>query len=337
MNPYSPKPLWARAPRRSPSAGRFEEAHAVLEQAVAEHPNLAEAWLRLADFRLDRLNDPDGALAAVEPALYLDPQSAAVRQSFIDIRDRFRALGELPPDTAPSRPANDRARRQHDSPPPRRWPLAAAGRRGVAVAGVDLHGRPEDRVLGAGEARGHARRDEARSAPTASACRSSGICSRPTRSRETRPFAAGGGADPRNYSAEKWDRYDRIVTTAQSLGLEGPVQPHLAGSALGHPVTAARATSRTASGRTPRSSGTSSRRSARATRARSRTRPPRQGDDGAVRRLQADAELPGAAADLPAGHHRPDARTTRTRRTRGRSCRVSTPGRSGTSRTCPAG
>ena len=37
---------------------------------------------------------------------------------------------------------------------------------------------------------------------------------------ETRPFAAGAGADPRNYSAEKWDRYDRIVTTAQKLGLK---------------------------------------------------------------------------------------------------------------------
>ena len=37
---------------------------------------------------------------------------------------------------------------------------------------------------------------------------------------ETRPFGEGGGADPRNYSAEKWDRYDRILTTAQSLGLK---------------------------------------------------------------------------------------------------------------------
>ncbi len=37
---------------------------------------------------------------------------------------------------------------------------------------------------------------------------------------ETRPFPAGGGADPRNYSAEKWDRYDRIVTTAQKVGLK---------------------------------------------------------------------------------------------------------------------
>lgn len=37
---------------------------------------------------------------------------------------------------------------------------------------------------------------------------------------QTRPFAEGAGADPRNYSAEKWDRYDRIVTTAQKLGLK---------------------------------------------------------------------------------------------------------------------
>ena len=42
----------------------------------------------------------------------------------------------------------------------------------------------------------------------------------PAADSETRPFAPGGGADPRSYSAEKWDRYDRIVTTAQSLGLK---------------------------------------------------------------------------------------------------------------------
>jgi hypothetical protein len=99
VNPYSPKPLWALAAALT-SADRFEEAEATLEMAVAEHPNLAQAWLRLADFRLDRLDDPAGALDAVEPALYLDPQSAAVRQSFIDIRDRFRELGDLPAETA---------------------------------------------------------------------------------------------------------------------------------------------------------------------------------------------------------------------------------------------
>lgn len=37
---------------------------------------------------------------------------------------------------------------------------------------------------------------------------------------ETQPFPPGAGADPHNYSAEKWDRYDRIVTTAEALGLK---------------------------------------------------------------------------------------------------------------------
>ena len=37
---------------------------------------------------------------------------------------------------------------------------------------------------------------------------------------ETQPFPSGAGADPRSYSAEKWDRYDRIVTTAQKVGLK---------------------------------------------------------------------------------------------------------------------
>ena len=104
VNDLSPKPLWARAAALT-AASEFEEAHDVLQQAVAEHPNLADAWLRLADFRLDRLNDPYGALEASEAAVYLDPQSYAVRQNFIDIRDRFRAMGVLPPETAPQVPA----------------------------------------------------------------------------------------------------------------------------------------------------------------------------------------------------------------------------------------
>jgi hypothetical protein len=37
---------------------------------------------------------------------------------------------------------------------------------------------------------------------------------------QNQPFAPGAGADPRNYAAEKWDRYDRIVTTAQQVGLK---------------------------------------------------------------------------------------------------------------------
>jgi hypothetical protein len=42
----------------------------------------------------------------------------------------------------------------------------------------------------------------------------------PDRDAQAAPFPPGGGADPRNYSAEKWDRYDRIVTTAQKVGLK---------------------------------------------------------------------------------------------------------------------
>lgn len=34
-----------------------------------------------------------------------------------------------------------------------------------------------------------------------------------------RPFPPGAGADPRNYAAEKWDRYDRIVVAARKVGL----------------------------------------------------------------------------------------------------------------------
>jgi hypothetical protein len=102
VNELSPKPLWAEAAVLT-NAEHFAGAESVLEQAAAEHPNLADAWLRLADFRLD-LGMTHEALEALEPALYLDPQSAAMQLSFIQIRDHLRAAGELPGETAPPAP-----------------------------------------------------------------------------------------------------------------------------------------------------------------------------------------------------------------------------------------
>ena len=63
-----------------------------------EHRKDPQAWLRLADFQLYVLDDPQKALAALDQALYLDPLSGPIRDSFIKARARLRAQGKLPPE-----------------------------------------------------------------------------------------------------------------------------------------------------------------------------------------------------------------------------------------------
>ena len=77
-------------------AGRNSDALAVFERAVAEHRKDPQAWLRLADFQLYELDDPEAALAALDQALYLDPLSRVIRDSFIEARARLRQRGLLP-------------------------------------------------------------------------------------------------------------------------------------------------------------------------------------------------------------------------------------------------
>ncbi len=49
---------------------------------MRKQPSSTDAWLRLAQFELDR-GDPQAALRAVGPALYLDPRSQAVQQLWL--------------------------------------------------------------------------------------------------------------------------------------------------------------------------------------------------------------------------------------------------------------
>ena len=97
IDPLAIKPAFAEAAVHQ-RAGRNEDALAVFEAIVAEHPKDPQAWLRLADFRLYELDEPQEALAALDRALYLDPMSVAARDSFIEARARLRAAGILPPE-----------------------------------------------------------------------------------------------------------------------------------------------------------------------------------------------------------------------------------------------
>src|SRR4029077_21029609 len=57
------------------NGGRQQAAEATLSQLAAEQPGNPTAWLRLAQFRLLQLNDPDGAIAAIRPVLYQSPNN----------------------------------------------------------------------------------------------------------------------------------------------------------------------------------------------------------------------------------------------------------------------
>lgn len=97
IDPLAIKPLFAEAAVHQ-RAGDEVAALAVFRRAAAEHPKDPQAWLALADFQLYELDDPEGAVAALEQALYLDPVSDAARDSFLEARSRLRERGVLPPE-----------------------------------------------------------------------------------------------------------------------------------------------------------------------------------------------------------------------------------------------
>ncbi len=86
-NPLAVDPLFELAAIEH-ARGRTPEAQRALERAVELQPASAEAWRRLGRFRLDVLNDPDGALRAFQAAYYLDPRSP---ESTSDVIEASRA------------------------------------------------------------------------------------------------------------------------------------------------------------------------------------------------------------------------------------------------------
>ena len=75
INPLSLDPLYALWTIES-AAGRKSVARRALEQAVRLQPDNPDPWVRLAQFELNTLKRPKVALAAIRPALYLDPRSS---------------------------------------------------------------------------------------------------------------------------------------------------------------------------------------------------------------------------------------------------------------------
>jgi hypothetical protein len=101
VDSLSPKPLLVRATAED-AAGSPLAAQRTLEQAVREHPANAGTWLRLSEFQLARLRRPALALQTLRGAIYLDPRSTQVQQTFFDARAQLRAQTPVPPPPANS-------------------------------------------------------------------------------------------------------------------------------------------------------------------------------------------------------------------------------------------
>jgi tetratricopeptide (TPR) repeat protein len=73
-DPLSADPLFELA-AIDQARGDLKGAESALERAVRIEPATAEAWRQLGELRLNALNDPRGAIRALQAAYYLDPHS----------------------------------------------------------------------------------------------------------------------------------------------------------------------------------------------------------------------------------------------------------------------
>ncbi len=89
-DPLNPQPLFAEAAAQA-AAGEREVAAHTLERAVLRYPGDPEAWLRLARFQLEALDEPRAALSTVRGALYLDPKGSRPAELFLQARAASRA------------------------------------------------------------------------------------------------------------------------------------------------------------------------------------------------------------------------------------------------------
>jgi hypothetical protein len=82
LNPLSVQPYFELAVVED-AAGNEKAATLLLEHAVQLQPASAEAWLRLGDYYLFSLGEPDRAQPFLRGALFLDPESSAGRSSYV--------------------------------------------------------------------------------------------------------------------------------------------------------------------------------------------------------------------------------------------------------------
>jgi predicted Zn-dependent protease len=112
-NPLSVEPLFDQALIEL-SVGRTKPARRALERAVRLQPANAEAWRRLGELDLRVLNQPRPALDELRAALYLNPNSEAIRREFLAASRALAAAGApaTPPPasttTAPAAPVTPR-------------------------------------------------------------------------------------------------------------------------------------------------------------------------------------------------------------------------------------
>ena len=83
LNPLSPKPLLVRAAVQD-SAGDTKDALTTLEGAVIQQPSNPQLWIKLADYELGRMHNPEAALQALRAALYLDPLEQSAQAMFLE-------------------------------------------------------------------------------------------------------------------------------------------------------------------------------------------------------------------------------------------------------------
>ncbi|MDX6642557.1 MAG: hypothetical protein QOD76_519, partial [Solirubrobacteraceae bacterium] len=104
-NPLSVQPLFDQALIEL-SVGRTKPARRALERAVRLQPANAEAWRRLGELDLRVLNQPRPARDELRAALYLDPNSEAIRREFLAAsRALAAASAPAPPASTTTAPA----------------------------------------------------------------------------------------------------------------------------------------------------------------------------------------------------------------------------------------
>jgi Tfp pilus assembly protein PilF len=81
-DPLSTTPYYVGATVEQ-AAGNIGGARRLYAQAVHMQPASSEPWLRLSQFELGQSNPP-AALRAIGPALYLDPRSPIVQQTYLE-------------------------------------------------------------------------------------------------------------------------------------------------------------------------------------------------------------------------------------------------------------
>lgn len=100
LNPLALEPVFARASVLE-QKGDLKGAEAQLSGAVRDHPSDPASWLRLAQFQLFTLDEPQRAQKTLLGAIALDPNSREAAYAYFETRVRIRGT-EAPGGTAPT-------------------------------------------------------------------------------------------------------------------------------------------------------------------------------------------------------------------------------------------